>query len=87
MEPDGNTPLGGGLVDANNNGGISDITDANGYYEVVVPYNWSGKVTPIKEGYTFEPNSVWYYNVVADEVNNYTAAFLTFAISGCILAG
>jgi len=84
-EPDGNTPVVDVFVDANNNGGISDTTDVNGCYEVVVPYNWSGKVTPIKECYTFEPNSILYNNVVADEVNDYTAALLTFAVSGYIL--
>jgi subtilisin family serine protease len=85
LEPDGNTPVEGVVVDANNNGGSTDTTDANGYYEVVVPYDWSGTATPTKEGYTFEPNSIWYNNVVADEVNNYTATLLTFAISGYIL--
>jgi hypothetical protein len=84
LEPDGNIPVEGVLVDANNNGGSTDTTDANGYYEVVVPYNWSGTATPIKEGYTFEPNSILYNNVVADEVNDYTATLSTFVISGYI---
>jgi hypothetical protein len=84
LEPDGNTLVEGVLVDANNNGGSTDTTDANGYYEVVVPYGWSGTATPIKEGYTFEPNSILYNNVVADEVNDYTATLLTFVISGYI---
>ncbi|MCG8699047.1 MAG: hypothetical protein MI922_13415, partial [Bacteroidales bacterium] len=29
--------------------------DSNGRYEVVVPYNWSGTVTPVLEGYEFRP--------------------------------
>ena len=84
-EPDGNTPVEGVLIDANNNGGSTDTTDANGYYEVVVPYNWSGTATPIRKGYTFEPNSISYNNVVADEVNDYTATLSTFVISGHIM--
>jgi len=84
-EPDANIPGEGVLVDANNNGGGTDTTDANGYYEVVVPYGWSGTATPIKEGYTFEPNSIAYTNVVADEVNDYTATLKTFNISGYVL--
>jgi len=66
-EPDGNTPVAGVVVDANSNGGSIDVTDANGYYEVMVPYNWSGTVMPIKEGYTFEPNGILYNNVITDD--------------------
>lgn len=61
------------LVDANNGGG-SDITDANGYYEVSVVYNWSGTVTPGKANYTFDPNSKAYTNVLDDVIDqNYVA--------------
>lgn len=83
-ELDGNTPVEGVLIDANNNGGSTDTTDADGYYEVMVPYGWSGTTTPIKEGYTFEPNSILYNNVAADEANDYTATLSTFVISGYI---
>jgi len=88
LEPDGNMPVEGVLVDANSNSGSPDVndavTDVNGYYEVVVDYNWSGTVTPLKEGYTFEPNGISYGNVVIDEVNDYTATLTTFAIAGYI---
>ena len=83
-EPDVNIPVEGVLVDANNNGGGTDTTDANCYYKIVVPYNWSGTATPIKEGYTFEPNNISYNNVVADEVNDYTATLMTFNIAGYV---
>jgi len=82
FEQDGNTPVGDVLVRTDNND--ITLTDANGYYKLLVDYGWSGSVTPQKEGYNFEPNSIWYNNVVADEVNNYTATLLIFAISGCI---
>ncbi|MCX5634538.1 MAG: M6 family metalloprotease domain-containing protein [Planctomycetota bacterium] len=84
-EPDANISVAGVFIDANNNGGSTDITDVNGYYEVVVPYNWSGTATPIKQGYTFEPNSILYNNVVTNEVNDYTATLSTFAIAGHVL--
>jgi hypothetical protein len=48
-------------------GGNSDITDANGYYEVWVNYNWSGTVTPSKAHYTFDPSNKVYTNVLEDK--------------------
>ncbi|MBN1788193.1 MAG: CotH kinase family protein [Sedimentisphaerales bacterium] len=59
---DANTPLEGVSVDATNGGG-SDVTDVNGYYELTVENAWSGTVTPSLDGYTFEPNSINYSNV------------------------
>ncbi len=85
LEPDVNTPVEGVLIDANNNGGSTDITDVNGYYEVVVPYNWSGTATPTKYAYGFEPNSRAYANVIADQNSqDYAGKLLTYAISGYI---
>jgi subtilisin family serine protease len=84
LETDGNTPVEGVLIQTDNND-INSVTDANGYYELLVDYGWSGIVTPQKECYIFEPNSILYNNVVADEVNDYTATLSTFAISGYIL--
>lgn len=72
-------------VDANNAGG-SDTSDANGYYEVEVPYDWSGTVTPTKAGYTFSPTDRSYSNVTTDQNDqDYTATLLTYTISGTIL--
>ncbi|MFA5554035.1 MAG: hypothetical protein WDA68_05695, partial [Phycisphaerae bacterium] len=47
-------------------GGNSVVTDANGFYEIWVDYNWSGTVTPSKENYTFEPDSIEYSDVLDD---------------------
>ena len=58
-------PIEGILVEAND-GGSSDLTDPNGYYEVWVDYNWSGTVTPAKQHYTFDPNMMTYMNVLND---------------------
>ncbi len=31
------------------------FTDAQGYYQLAVPYNWSGRLSPSHQGYTFSP--------------------------------
>jgi hypothetical protein len=57
-------PIENVLVSADMGG--SDTTDANGYYELWVSYDWSGAVTPQKDGYLFAPLERTYSNVVAD---------------------
>jgi hypothetical protein len=60
-------PIAGVLVEANNGGG-SNTTDANGYYEVWVSYSWSGTITPgNKANYTFNPASKAYTSVLEDK--------------------
>ncbi|MHC4413255.1 MAG: BACON domain-containing protein, partial [Planctomycetota bacterium] len=51
------------------NGGGSDTTDINGYYEITVPYDWSGTVTPNKAGWNITPSSQSYINVASDQTN------------------
>ncbi|MHC4417543.1 MAG: hypothetical protein ACYSU6_03040, partial [Planctomycetota bacterium] len=69
----GAVAVSGASVDANGLGG-SDISDVNGYYEVEVPNDWSGTVTPTKTGYTFSPTERSYGNVTTDQANeDYTA--------------
>jgi M6 family metalloprotease-like protein len=75
LEPDVTTPVEGIQIDANNNGGSTVITDVNGYYKVVVPYNWSGTVTPSKTHYTFDPNNMSYANVIGDIAEQNYIAF------------
>jgi len=93
LEPDHITPISDANVSAENSGGPwtskygggSSVTDAAGYYEVVADYNWSGKVTPAKYGYAFEPNSVSYTNIISDQnYQDYIGTLLTFAISGYV---
>ncbi len=60
------TSLIGATITASNGGG-SDITDANGYYEITVPYDWSGTVSASLAGYGFTDKS--YSNVTTDQVN------------------
>ncbi len=58
-------PLAGILMSASE-GGVSDMTDAKGHYNVKVPYGWMGEVAPKKEGYTFDPPSESYTNVTTN---------------------
>ncbi len=69
-------PVEGVLVEATNGGG-TDSTDADGYYELVVPYGWSGTVTPSTGQDTFQPALRDYVNVTANQLNqNYAAHYI-----------
>jgi peptidoglycan/xylan/chitin deacetylase (PgdA/CDA1 family)/beta-lactam-binding protein with PASTA domain len=91
----GVTPIQGVTVTAENGGGYYtakydpnsavDVTDPNGYYEVIVDYNWSGDVTPTDNAYTFDPIKTSYSTVVDAIIDqDYTGTMLTFRISGTI---
>jgi len=56
------------LISANN-GGSSYTTDNNGYYELVVPENWTGIVTPTKIYWSFIPGAIDYRNLTEDISN------------------
>ncbi|MHC4952200.1 MAG: hypothetical protein ACYTEU_14645, partial [Planctomycetota bacterium] len=63
-----------GITVAANNGGGSDTTDMAGYYDVVVPYNWSGQLTANRLGWQIDPNSYEHINVTIDILGqNYQA--------------
>jgi hypothetical protein len=84
-ELDGNTAVEGVLIRTDGND-VNTVTDANGFYELWVDYNWSGIVTPQKEGYVFKPDSNTYTNVTQDYGDqNYIATLKTFVISGYVL--
>ena len=56
-------------------------TDAGGYYSFTVPYNWSGTVTPSRDGYSFTPESRTYPPIFTDQTGqNYTAQVLIYYI-------
>lgn len=64
------------------------MTDMDGSYAVTVPYGWTGKVAPMRAGYTFKPNSKSYTKVVADRDNeNYTSEIIQLTISGSVGTG
>jgi len=46
------------------------VTDRNGSYTATVNYGWSGTVTPTREGYSFEPASKVYSNLISDQAND-----------------
>ncbi len=86
LDADANTPLQGVLIQTDDANDINAVTDANGFYELIVDENWSGIAAPQKEGYIFEPN-VFIYNDVNQDYNNmnYSASLMTFKISGYVL--
>jgi hypothetical protein len=49
-------------------GDHTDLTDAEGWYHVKVPYGWSGELTMVKEGFNPDPPTIPYRNVVTDMV-------------------
>ncbi|MGA2323554.1 MAG: hypothetical protein ABSG22_06875 [Sedimentisphaerales bacterium] len=59
------------------------VTKGGGLYTATVEYGFSGTVTPTKEGYTFEPANRIYNKIAGNQTNqSYTAAIITFTISG-----
>ena len=59
------------------------VTGRDGTYQAIVDYGWSGRVMPVKEGFSFEPASMIYTKVTTNRSNdNYAAKIITFTISG-----
>jgi len=59
------------------------VTDQNGYYSVIVNWDWKGTVMPGLEGYEFSPASKIYSKVTGDMSNeDYTPSEITYTISG-----
>ena len=61
-------------------------TRIDGTYSATVKYNWSGTVTPAKDGYTFEPPEMQYTNLLGPETQSYFATLLKRTISGKIIS-
>jgi len=49
------------------NGGGTRTTDSDGHYNHEVAYRWSGTATPTKEGYSFDPASRSYSNIITNQ--------------------
>jgi hypothetical protein len=61
------------------------ITDSEGTYSISVEYGWSGRVTPTKTGYAFDPPIRTYSKIIQDyRSENYSAQVQTFTISGSV---
>jgi hypothetical protein len=70
----GGAPLAAVSVSSDNGGG-SGTTDGSGYYEIIVPHDWSGTGTCAKAGWGFNPAGRAYSNVIADQANQDFTAF------------
>ena len=53
--------------------GTPPVTDVNGDYSGIVPYGWSGRITPQKTPYNFTPPSTPYTNATTDLTQDYDA--------------
>jgi len=62
---------------AGDNGAGSDTTDPCGYYELEVSYNWSGTITPVKYGCTFDPADRNYSSVIEDQSDQNFVAYVS----------
>jgi hypothetical protein len=59
-------------------------TGADGAYTAGVDYAWSGTVTPMKAGYTFNPVSKTYSTITSNQTQDYTGTLQSFTISGTV---
>jgi hypothetical protein len=53
---------------------VTVVTDVDGCYTAVVPYDWTGTATPFKTGYFFAPVRRDYLRIIRDEPNQDFAA-------------
>ena len=67
------SPLSGVLLEAyygvTTPSGLTDISDADGYYEITLDSPWTGYIQPSKEGWDFF-ELLLFMNVTADQTNN-----------------
>ena len=62
------------------------LTDQNGAYSAEVEHGWSGTVTPVLNGYKFEPRMIQYPKAVSPMGDqNYTPTLITYTISGTVM--
>jgi len=50
---------------ADNDGG-SAVTNSSGYYDLLVPYSWTGTIRPANTDWSFNPGNRWLSNVVTN---------------------
>jgi len=65
-------------------GGPKTTTNTSGYYALKVPYNWTGRITPTKTGYSFVPAYLSYTSITASKTSQNFTAYIRPTISGCI---
>jgi hypothetical protein len=62
--------------------GETTVTDALGYYELTVPYMFTGSITPSQTDWTFSPSSRTYSSVTSDQVNQDFTSTYTVSYGG-----
>jgi type II secretory pathway component GspD/PulD (secretin) len=68
--------------------GDSTTTNAAGEYELLVDHGWLGKISPTKEGYTFNPTAKPYTAVSSDQTRqNFSAIVQMFTITDSVIIG
>ena len=75
------TPVHGVSISTDNSGGTA-TTDVNGYYELLVPYGWSGSISSAKRLWFFEPNHIERINVTDTLTNQNFEGTSGFIASG-----
>ncbi|MDM8537498.1 M12 family metallo-peptidase, partial [Desulfobacterales bacterium HSG17] len=76
--------INGATVTFSNSGG-SAITNSTGYYNNLVDSGWSGSVTPVMNGYSFNPPNRSYSNIVSDRTEqNFSGTMARYSVSGYI---
>ncbi len=83
----GNAGLAGAVL-SYTDGTLKTVTaNSSGNYSITLPAGWGGTITPSSPGYKFAPLSKTYSNLSASlTAQNYTATFVTFTISGNVVA-
>jgi hypothetical protein len=76
--------LAGVTVSADNGGG-SAASNESGEYSLEVPYDWTGTISPVLEGYLFTPEDYSFSNVMGDQTGQDFTAGIT--ISGRMTFG
>jgi hypothetical protein len=83
----GGAALGGVTVSGTNGAFCWPNDPATGWYACIIPYGWSGTLTPSKPGYLFSPASQSYTNVTNHIHHHYTTNASAHAVSGTIAVG
>jgi hypothetical protein len=61
------------------------MTDTNGFYQANVPSGFIGRITPVREGYVFEPSFCSYNSLIKDfQQVDYSGRAITLTISGTV---
>jgi hypothetical protein len=59
------------------------VSDEKGFYTALLPYGWTGRVEPRKEGCEFDPPARTYAQIIDDlTTQDYVARVFVFTISG-----